>query len=152
MDKLTLEIGNSDFLESGLIDYLYTLDGIKFAQVNAKDDKIYVEYNSSAISLKLLKREILLYLNIKKIPSIIAFDKHDIKHESKYTIVIKDLCCEYCLNGMIEDLLEINGIISAHTDFDYHNKNNVNIFVTYNEKIISQDELDKITKQFNYNQ
>ena len=52
---------------------------------------------------------------------------------------------------MIEDLLGINGIISAHTDFDYHNKNNVNIFVTYNEKIISQDELDKITKQFNYN-
>lgn len=71
------------------------------------NDEIYVEYYSSVISLKLLKMEILLYLDIGKVPSIIAFDKHDVSNLNKYTIVIKDLCCEYCLKGMIENLFLI---------------------------------------------
>ena len=67
----------------------------------------------------------------------------------KDTIVIKDLCCEYCLMSMIEDLLEIDGIESAFTDFDYHKKNNVNIFITYNDKLIKNNQLNEIKEKFN---
>lgn len=94
--------------------------------------------------------EVLLYVNLLKIPSIIAFDKHDVSNLNKYTIVIKDLCCEYCLKGMIEDLFEIDGIISAYTDFDYNqNKYNVNIFICYNDKMINKDKVDKIAHKLN---
>lgn len=84
--------------------------------------------------------EILLYLDIVKIPSIISFDKHSKSNIKKDIIVIKDLCCEYCLKGMIDDLLDINGIESAYSDFDYINKYNVNIFITYNYKLLDKEK------------
>ncbi len=61
----------------------------------------------------------------------------------------KDLCCEYCLNGMVEELLEIDGIESAYTDFDYNNKFNVNIFITYNDEIIGKEKINELKEQFN---
>lgn len=68
---------------------------------------------------------------------------------SKKKIVIKDLCCEYCLKGMMEDLLEIEGIISAYTDFDYTNKYNINIFITYDKILITNKKLEEIERKFN---
>lgn len=149
MNKFTLKIDYSDFLNKDFINYLSKLDGIKLVKIDNKDNEIYVEYDSSIISLKLLKMEILLYLDISKIPSIIAFDKHDTSSLNKYIIVIKDLCCEYCLKGMLEDLLETDGISSAYTDFNYIDKKDVNIFITYDDKILKLDELDKLTDKFN---
>ena len=66
------------------------------------------------------------------------------KNCKKYTIVIKDLCCEYCLKSMIEELLMIDGINSAYTDFDYVIKNDVNIFITYDEDVVSTDIINNI--------
>ena len=149
MNKLTLKIDYSDFLNKDFINYLSTIDGIKLVKIDNLNDEIYIEYDSSVISLKLLKMEILLYLDIVKIPSIIAFNKHDAGNLNKYTMVIKNLCCEYCLKGMIEELLETDGISSAYTDFDYIDKNNVNIFITYDTKILKLDELNKLNNQFN---
>lgn len=68
---------------------------------------------------------------------------------SKKKIVIKDLCCEYCLKGMMEDLLEIEEIISAYTDFDYTNKYNINIFITYDKILITNKKLEEIERKFN---
>ena len=149
MDKLTLKIEYSDFLNDDIVNYLTSLKGVKLVTIKNDENEIYVEYDSSIISLKLLKMEILLYLDIAKVPSIVAFDKHlknDIKEEY---IIIKDLCCEYCLNGMIDDLLEIDGIISAYSDFDYNNKYDVNIFITYDEKIINKKKILELEEKFN---
>ena len=150
MQKITLKIEYSDFLNEDLIEYLSSLDGVLNSKINNENNEIYVEYDSSVISLKLLKMEILLYLDITKIPSIVSFDKHNNNNIKKDNIIIEDLCCEYCLNGMIEDLLEIDGIESAYTDFDYVNKYNVNIFITYNEKLINGDKLKELKEQFNH--
>ena len=149
MDKLTLKIEYSDFLNDDIANYLTSLNGVKLVTIKNDENAIYVEYDSSIISLKFLKMEILLYLDIVKVPSIVAFDKHlknDIKEEN---IIIKDLCCEYCLNGMIDDLLEIDGIISAYSDFDYNNKYDVNIFITYDEKIINKKKILELEEKFN---
>lgn len=149
MDKLTLRIDYSDFIDNDFINYLSLLDGIKLTKIDNKNNEIYVEYDSLIISLKILKKEILLYLNISKIPSIISFDKHNNDNLNKDIIVIKDLCCEYCLKGMIDELLEIEGINSAYSDFDYINKKDVNIFITYNEKIVNKNKIIKLEQQFN---
>lgn len=91
-------------------------------------NEIYIEYDSSIISIKILKMEIILYLNIKNIPSIVSFDKHYEQGIKEDIIIIEDLCCEYCLKGMIEDLFDCDAIKSAYTDFNYIDKNNVNIY------------------------
>ena len=51
---------------------------------------------------------------------------------------------------MIEELLEIEGINSAYSDYDYIDNHNVPIHITYNNKIIDKEKLEKITKDFNY--
>lgn len=75
MDKLTLKIEYTDFLNNDLENYLKDLNGVKIIKINNDKNEIYVEYDSNIISLRLLKREILLYLDLVKIPSIVAFNK-----------------------------------------------------------------------------
>ena len=149
MNKLTMNIEYSDFLNKDLVNYLLSLQGVTNANLNIDNNVISVEYDSSIISLKVLKTEILLYLDIVKIPSIISFDKHSKNNIKKDVIVIKDLCCEYCLKSMIDDLFNIDGIESAYSDFDYVNKYNVNIFITYNEKLINKKKILELEDQFN---
>lgn len=148
MDKLTLKIEDSIYLNNDLENYLNSLDGIITSKIDNENDSIYVEYDSSIIPFKVLKTELVMYLDIVKVPSILSFDKHT-ENNMKETIVIKDLCCEYCLKGMIEELLETNGIESAYTDFDYHNKYNVNLFITYNDKVINIDKIKEMVKKAN---
>ena len=76
MDKLTLKIEYTDFLNNDLENYLKDLNGVKIIKINNDKNEIYVEYDSNIISLRLLKREILLYLDLVKIPSIVAFNKY----------------------------------------------------------------------------
>lgn len=148
MNKLTLKIDDTNYLNKDLENYLSTIDGIVFSKVNSDNNEIYVEYDAVAISLKLLKMEILLYLDIMNTPSIVSFDKHT-KNNKEDIIIIKDLCCEYCLKGMIEELLEIDGIESAYSDFDYTDKINVKIFITYDDKLVNKDIIKKLEKKFN---
>lgn len=149
MKKVTLKIDYSSFLNNDFKKYINDLKGVKSLELDNQNEKICIEYDSSIIPLNVLKMEILLYLDLKKIPSIMAFDRHDISNLNKYTIVIKDLCCEYCLKGMIEDLLEYDAIKSAYTDFNYIDKNNVNIFITYDDKILKSAELKNLENKFN---
>ena len=78
MDKLTLKIEYTDFLNNDLENYLKDLNGVKIIKINNDKNEIYVEYDSNIISLRLLKREILLYLDLVKIPSIVAFNKNNV--------------------------------------------------------------------------
>ena len=149
MQKLTLKLDCSVFYNKDLVEYLTSLKGINLVKIDKDNFDIYVEYDSNIISLKILKYEILHCLNLLRIPSIIGFDKYSTCMIPKEKIIIKDLCCEYCLKGMIEDLLEIKGIISAYTDFDYTNKKDVNIYITYDENLITNDSLEKIERKFN---
>lgn len=149
MEKLSLKLDCSVLYDEDLNKYLTSLKGVNLVRIDRNNFDIYIEYDSNVISLKILKYEILYCLNLLRIPSIIGFDKHSTCMISKKKIVIKDLCCEYCLKGMMEDLLEIEGIISAYTDFDYTNKYNINIFITYDKILITNKKLEEIEKKFN---
>lgn len=122
LQKLTLKLDCLIFYGEDLTDYLKSLKGIYLVKIDKKNLDVYVEYDNNVIPLKLLKYEILYCLNLLKNPLIITFNKHSYSAVSKKNIIIKDLCCEYCLKGMIEDLLEINGINSAYIDYDFYTK------------------------------
>ena len=149
MNELTLKIDYCDFLDKELKEYLISLDGVFESEFDSSKNEIYVKYDANLINLKILKYEILLFLSLLKIPSIIGFNKHTKSKVINYSINIKDLCCEYCLKNMIEELLTINGIESALTNFDYHNKKDVIITIQYDNKLINEKEITDIEKEFN---
>ena len=78
-----------------------------------------------------------------------AFNKHSKIKPLKYSITIKNLCCEYCLSSMIEELLLIDGIEVAFSTFDYENKKNIVIEIEYDSKFFYQDEILELEKKFN---
>jgi len=139
MEKIKIKfdyVSYYDFEEEFLL-YLSKSYGIISADVDKKTDDIILEYDSSKISLELLTKEILIYLGLDKIPSVIAFDKCvSNSHIRKDIIVIKEL-------------LVVDGIESAYTDFDYVNKYNVNIFITYDDTIINEEKLIDLKNKFN---
>lgn len=149
MNKLTLKVDYYKNFDKEFEKHLLTIKGIEKAKIDTEKEEIYIEYDSNIISLKILKMEILLYLDIIKIPSIESFNKHIDNNLEEYAIIIKDLCCEYCLNGMIEELLEIDGINSAYSDYDYIDKYNVSIFITYNKNIINNKKILELEEKFN---
>ena len=53
MDKLTLKIEYTDFLNNDLENYLKDLNGVKIIKINTIKMKYIVEYDSNIISLRL---------------------------------------------------------------------------------------------------
>lgn len=144
MNKITIEIDT--ILDNGLLEYLKTIDGIENCDIN--EGKISVVYKDN-MSLFVIVKEICLYLDILKIPSILSFDKHLSNNLKEYQILINDLCCEYCLKADIGELLYINGINSAYSNYDFDDKDEVEIYITYDSSIISKEDLDKLSEEFN---
>lgn len=140
----TISLKLNTWVYDELIDYLKSINGIENVEIS---NDITIYYDN--ISLKVIIKEIYLFLNILNIPSILSFDKHLNNNLKEYKIVIKNLCCEHCLMSDIEYLLYINGINSAYSDYDFDDKDEVEIYITYDSSIISKEELDKLNKEFN---
>lgn len=148
MKELTITFDNV-WLDKELEEYLSTLKGIHNVGINLKNESISIIYNSKLISIKIIKLEILTFMNMLKTPTIISFNKHSNKILTKTAIVIKDLCCEYCLKGMIEELLLINGIEKVDTKFDYINKKDVPLNIEYDRELISIENIKTLENKFN---
>ncbi|MCI6265526.1 MAG: hypothetical protein MR598_01605 [Erysipelotrichaceae bacterium] len=97
MKKLTIQIDHANYLEDGLKNYLQSLNGTSQVTINKFDNKINITYNPTIVNLKLIKLEILLYLKLQNLPSMVSFDKYPKKKVSKRIITIENLCYEYCL-------------------------------------------------------
>lgn len=147
MNELTLKI--DDWFNKELEDYLFSLKGISKTIVDCNQNEIYIKYDSKIIGIGILEKEISLFLSNLNIPSIVAFNKHSKKETIAYSITIKDLCCEYCLKNMIEELILINGIERAFSNFDYNNKKNVLINIEYDNNLINEKELLSLENKFN---
>ena len=137
-----------------LKEYLMSLNGILDVIIkNGEQLEIYVKYNSNLITSKIIKLEILLYLNILKSPCILAFDKHSTMEMAEYKIIRNGICCEYCLKGAIEDLFEIDGIEKVESNFNkeknYDERDNVIISIKYNSGLISMDDMRQIELKLN---
>lgn len=151
MKKLTLELEAWDHKE--LKDYLLALPGVQKVNIqNLENLLITITYNDKLINANRIKLEIFLFLDIFRIPSLVSFDKHSKEITQKYTIQIKDLCCEFCLKGMIDDLFKINGIEKVNSNFidnPYQSKENVKIYISYHPQIIPLQEIKKLEAKWN---
>ena len=154
MSELTIIIDNWGHEE--LKEYLMSLKGIldveiKNVEHEIKSDEqldIYLKYDSSLITPKIIKMEITLFLNITKIPSILSFDK--------YTIIRDDICCEYCYKGAIEDLFEIEGIETVKGNFNedylfkkYEEREKITINIEYNPNLLKAEDMKQIELKLN---
>lgn len=154
MNNLSLEI-DTNYIDEELREYLLTLKGISDIKINDSKNIIDVEYDNNIISINILKLEISLFLNRLKIPFILSFNKHPKIKTTNYQMVIKDLCCERCLEHIIEELFLTTGIESAFSDFDFSNFNyinqkNIKINIKYNPFLISKEKILKLEDQFNF--
>lgn len=146
MKEITLKFEYNNCCNKELKNYLLTLNGILEVIFNDIENNIYIKYNNE-ISLKVLFLEIKSFMNNVNIPDLIFFDKYNNDIEI-YNIVIKELCCEYCLMNNIEELLLIDGINKASTNFD-KSKKNIIISIEFNPNIITLNEIKKIEDKFN---
>jgi len=149
MKELTIVI--DAWYNKELQEYLMSLEGI--LDVNIKNEKlleIYIKYDQNLINPKIIKLEIKTFLNTLKIPSIITFDKHSTSKILEYKINRDKICCEYCLKGVVEDLLEIEGIEKVGSNFDINNinkkdiKRNIIINIQYDSTLLNIDDMKEI--------
>ena len=146
MKEIILQFEYNNCCNKELKDYLLTLNGILEVIFNDIENTIYIKYNND-INLKVLMLEIKSFIHNINIPDIIAFDKC-CNNTMSYDIIIKELCCEYCLMNNIEELLLIDGINKASTNFD-KSKKNIIISIEFNPNIITLNEIKKIEDKFN---
>ena len=128
-------------------EFLLRLDGIK--EVHIKEDKwktdINILYNDKNISIIDIKDKLIEYVDAVNVPSILSFNKFEEKNINK-EIFLGDGCCEYCMNGTIEELLEIDGINSASYE-DGRDFFNVTLKLGYNPDKINNEKLEQIIKE-----
>ena len=149
MERITFKF---DFWNHNeLKDYLLSLNGVKNASIDDEDPDsitIDIDYDSKKMSPKVLFYEILAFMEEHPL-SLLGFDKH-FKDQKEYKLVIKDLCCDYCFKGMIEDLFDMKEITKAMSDMNvFLEHENVIVNLGYNSDLISLEEIKKIEKSFN---
>lgn len=156
MSELTIIIDNWGHKE--LKEYLMSLNGILDVIIkNEEQLEIHIKYNPNLITSKIIRLEILLFLGILKIPSILAFDKHSTIETFEYKIIRNGICCEYCFKGAIDDLFEIDGIEKVESNVNeenyfqknYDERDNVIISINYNSDLISVDDMMQIELKLN---
>lgn len=155
MNELTIII--DDWGHKELKEYLTSLKGI--LEVIIKNERqlgIYIKYDSTLINDKIIKREVLLFLDIYKMPSIISFDKHPTIRTLEYKIIKNSICCEYCFKNAVDTLFEIEGIEKVESNFteEYLLKKgneceNIVISIKYNPDLINPLQMKQIALNLN---
>lgn len=149
MKELTLKVEYLFGIDEEFELYMKDFNGVEDAKFDKDTLDVYIKYDEAKISLNRIKLEVFFFLGVNTMPSLLAFDKHSKCELNIATITIKDLCCEYCLKGMLEELLFIDGIEKVETDFDYENKHDVHFNVGYNQDIISEERIKELEKKMN---
>jgi copper chaperone CopZ len=150
MKGLTIKLNDWDWINQELDQFLKTQTGIIDSITNIKKNIIDIKYDSEKTNIIIIMKYIRLFLSIGNEPTMLEFNKHSQNELNEYTIKIEDLCCEYCMMGIIEELFEIDGIEEVNSDFDFDKRENVNIFIKYNPTIIDNNKLTELEKKFNY--
>ena len=147
MKKLTLSFNFWNHKE--LKDYLLSLNGVSNVIIDdEKDLVIDFEYDEKIVSPKILRYEVLAFMEVDY-PSLICFNLHETEAK-KYKIVVKDVCCEYCFMDMIEELFTMKGIVSVKSDYDEINHHyNINLYIEYNPNLLKVEDLKRIEENLN---
>lgn len=141
MKKIELEI--KDY-RNRLEEYLLSIDGIMDIKIENKEQNFFVTitYDETKMFVERIEKEIKLYIDRINEPIVVSFNKFEDNDVIK-EIIIEDACCEYCMEGNIENLLQIDGIgsFSYNQDTNYIN---VPAKLGYNPDKISKEKLKEI--------
>lgn len=141
MKKIELEI--KDY-RNRLEEYLLSIDGIMDVKIENKEYNFFVTitYDETKMFVERIEKEIKLYIDRINEPIVVSFNKFEDNDVIK-EINIEDACCEYCMEGNIENLLQIDGIgsFSCNQDTNYIN---VSAKLGYNPDKISNEKLKEI--------
>ena len=141
MKKIELEI--KDY-RNRLEEYLLSIDGILDVKIENKEYNFFVTitYDETKMFVERIEKEIKLYIDRINEPIVVSFNKFEDNDVIK-KINIEDACCEYCMEGNIENLLQIDGIgsFSYNEDTNYIN---VPAKLGYNPDKISEEKLKEI--------
>lgn len=141
MKKIELEIND---YRNRLEEYLLSIDGIMDVKIENKEYNFFVTitYDETKIFVERIEKEIKLYIDRINEPIVVSFNKFEDNDVIK-EINIEDACCEYCMEGNIENLLQIDGIgsFSYNQDTNYIN---VSAKLGYNPDKISKEKLKEI--------
>lgn len=141
MKKIELEI--KDY-RNRLEEYLLSIDGIMDVKIENKEYNFFVTitYDETKMFVERIEKEIKLYIDRINEPIVVSFNKFEDNDVIK-EINIEDACCEYCMEGNIENLLQLDGIgsFSYNQDNDYIN---VSAKLGYNPDKISKEKLKEI--------
>ena len=149
LSELTFKIECLNLHNQELEEYVSSIDGVLEIKTFIDTDEVYIKYNSKLVSIKRLVLEVKLFLYLSETPSIIKFDKHSKQKTMSTTIIIDDVCCEYCLKKVIEDLLLLDGIKMANTYFDDINYFNVPIEIKYDKSIFNEKNVKELEIKLN---
>jgi len=146
MNELTLKFNIYNWINPELKEYLLTVKGILEIKINDKTNEIYIKYDNTKISIKLVMWEIHLFIDEFLI--LINFNKHAKKKTSTYNMSIEKFCCEHCLNSIMEELLLTDGIETATNNFIHIKEDSITIIIKYDENEITEKELKPLKEQF----
>ncbi len=132
-----------------LKSYLESLNGVKKVDIDDEKDLIInIDYEAKKITPKILQLEITTFME-NSIPALISFNKH-FKGAKKETILVKDVCCEYCYMDMIEELFNTKGIVSAWSNYEeIDNHYNISLYVEYDPSILTNEDIKKLEEDYN---
>ena len=148
MNKLELRIDWFGPNAKDLKEFLDTIEGIKNASVDVENNKVSLEFDPSLIPALMIKKQIDIFLKEQKNPNLLGFNRFE-DFDKEATLNINKLCCEFCLKGSIEDLFEKDGIVSVESDFNFREFENVKVFIKFNSKLISDEDLKSIEEKIN---
>lgn len=141
MKKIELEI--KDY-RNRLEEYLLSIDGVMDIKIENKEQNFFVTitYDETKMFIERIEKEIKLYIDRINEPIVVSFNKFE-DNDAIKEIIIEDACCEYCMEGNIENLLQIDGIgsFSYNEDTNYIN---VPAKIGYNPDKISKEKLKEI--------
>lgn len=141
MKKIELEIKDC---RNRLEEYLLSIDGIMDVKIENKEYNFFVTitYDETKMFVERIEKEIKLYIDRINEPIVVSFNKFEDNDVIK-EINIEDACCEYCMEGNIENLLQLDGIgsFSYNQDTNYFN---VSAKLGYNPNKISKEKLKEI--------
>ena len=132
--------------DKGLDEYLLSQDGIN--EVEIKNIDFLTELNIK-IDNSINEDIVLKFINLfddNKIPSLIEFDKDVTYQIKKLKYTIKDMCCEFCYKGLVEELYEQKYIKSLKSNFDFNaSAYDIEFIIEYDSKY-NEEEIIKLLK------
>ena len=147
MQKLSMKIDHFNHFDDEFYAYISALDGVESITEDEGIKNLLITYDPKKINIQRILLEVKLFLGLLKTPSLISFDKHFQGKSHDTIVVIEDACCEYCVKGVIEDLVLVDGIEKTTVTLQDDSFFQVSIHVMYDNSILNDKQVKELVQE-----